>query len=62
MSIIAKELSYIHPDREALFADISFSVEKGSKIALVGNNGGVGKSTLLKILAGVSMPHREKSS
>ncbi len=40
MSIIAKELSYIHPDREALFADISFSVEKGSKIALVGNNGG----------------------
>lgn len=55
MPIIVKELSYTHPDREALSSDISFSVEKGSKIALVGNNG-VGKSTLLKMLAGELTP------
>jgi len=55
MPIKAKELNYIHPDREALFRDISFSVEKGEKTALVGNNG-VGKSTLLKILAGELTP------
>lgn len=51
MSIITNSLSYIHPDKTALFSDISFSVPKGRKAALVGNNGS-GKSTLLKIIAG----------
>jgi len=55
MPIILKDLGYLHPDREPLFQDISFSVEKGSKVALVGNNG-VGKSTLLKMLAGEFVP------
>ena len=35
-----------------LFDDITFSITKGSKIALVAKNG-TGKSTLLKVLAGV---------
>lgn len=35
--------------------DISFSLAKGQKIGLVGNNG-TGKSTLLKILAGIVQP------
>jgi ATPase subunit of ABC transporter with duplicated ATPase domains len=34
-----------------VFSDISFKVEKGDKIALIGGNG-VGKSTLLNILMG----------
>lgn len=51
MSFIISQLSYIHPDREPLFEQISFAVQSGQKIALVGNNG-VGKSVLLKIIAG----------
>jgi ATPase subunit of ABC transporter with duplicated ATPase domains len=55
MSIIVKSLSYIHPDRELLFNNIGFSVSKGQKAALVGNNG-TGKSTLLKIIAKQAYP------
>ena len=36
---------------KTLFEDVSFTVHKGDRIALVGENG-VGKSTLLKIIAG----------
>lgn len=39
-------------DREPALSDITFSVEKGEKIALLGANGS-GKSTLLQILAGL---------
>ena len=35
---------------KVVFSDVSFSLEKGQRAALVGSNG-VGKSTLLKILA-----------
>ncbi len=35
-----------------VLADISFSIERGQKVALVGNNG-TGKTTLLKIIAGL---------
>lgn len=38
-----------------LFADLDISINKGDKIALVANNG-TGKSSLLKILAGVEEP------
>jgi ATP-binding cassette subfamily F protein 3 len=40
-----------------LFSDISFVINETDKIALMGKNG-AGKSTMLKILAGVSKPTR----
>lgn len=51
MSITLRDVSYIHPDKEPLFQHISFTVNRGRHIALVGDNGS-GKSTLLKIIAG----------
>ena len=49
--LIAQGISYILPNREALFTDIDLALNKQEKIALIGNNGS-GKSTLLKLLAG----------
>lgn len=51
MSLQVQDLSYIHPDKETLFQNITFTISEGGKCAIVGNNG-VGKSTLLEILAG----------
>jgi ATPase subunit of ABC transporter with duplicated ATPase domains len=45
-------LAYAHPGGDLLFADVSFRVSPGQHVGLVGRNG-VGKSTLLRILAGV---------
>jgi len=49
--ITLQNISYIHPDKELLFDQISLSVNKHDKVALIGNNG-TGKSTLLRIIAG----------
>ena len=38
-----------------LFSDVSFSINKGDKIALVANNG-TGKSTLLSLITGADVP------
>ncbi len=38
-----------------LFRNISFNINEGDKIALIARNG-VGKSTLLRILAGLETP------
>ena len=51
MSLQVFNLNYILPIKDILFSDISFSVPAGTKAAIVGNNG-VGKSTLLHIIAG----------
>ena len=48
-------LAYAHPGGDVLFSDVSFRVSPGQHAGLVGRNG-VGKSTLLKILAGVLQP------
>src|SRR5512146_978772 len=40
---------------EDLFANVSFSVAKGARLALVGPNG-IGKTTLLRILIGEEEP------
>lgn len=51
MCIVIQHLTYIHPDKEVLFQDISFSVNEGQKVALIGNNGS-GKSTLMQVIGG----------
>lgn len=55
MPISIQQISYIHPDKEVLFSDLNFSISKGQKLGLVGNNG-CGKSTLLQIIAGQLPP------
>ncbi|EHQ91761.1 ABC-F family ATP-binding cassette domain-containing protein [Desulfosporosinus youngiae] len=42
-----------------LFTDISFGIDEGEKIGIIGVNG-TGKSTLLKILAGIEWPDQGK--
>ncbi|MES2238909.1 MAG: ABC-F family ATP-binding cassette domain-containing protein [Bacteroidota bacterium] len=48
--LILQNISYIHPNKDMLFSNINLTVNRQNKIALIGNNG-VGKSTLLKIIA-----------
>src|SRR5262252_9510298 len=44
-------VSHTLPDGRVLFADVSFRVGEGAKVALVGPNG-AGKTTLLRMVAG----------
>jgi len=53
--LILHNISYKHLNSDVLFDNISFTVNHHEKIALIGNNG-VGKSTLLKIIAGELPP------
>ena len=53
--ITVSELEYAPPGADALFFDLSFTVAPGEHAALVGTNG-VGKSTILRILAGELTP------
>jgi len=50
-----KDVSHKY-DGRLIFQDICLSIERGEKVALVGQNGS-GKSTLLRIIAGVEQPH-----
>lgn len=51
MSILLKQVGYVHSDGESLFQNIDFSIQRKEKAALIGNNGS-GKSVLLQILSG----------
>lgn len=53
--LILQNLTYIHPNKDLLFDNINLSVNNQHKIALIGDNG-IGKSTLLKTIAGVLQP------
>jgi ATPase subunit of ABC transporter with duplicated ATPase domains len=53
--VVVSNLAYAHPGGDLLFSDVSFRVSPGQHVGLVGTNG-VGKSTLLKILAGELTP------
>lgn len=50
-----QNISYKHNNNDLLFDNISFTVNNHEKIALIGANG-IGKSTLLKIIAGELQP------
>lgn len=51
MLINADQINYQVPNREPLFTNINFTLQRNEKAAIVGNNG-AGKTTLLKIIAG----------
>jgi ATPase subunit of ABC transporter with duplicated ATPase domains len=53
--ILLQHISYRFPSRDLLFNHINLTVQSHTKSALVGSNG-VGKSTLLKIIAGELLP------
>ncbi len=55
MNIIVSDLTYHFPNQHPLFDHLNFSVEKQEKVSIVGNNG-IGKSTLLKLMAGWLSP------
>jgi ATPase subunit of ABC transporter with duplicated ATPase domains len=59
--IVVSHLAYAHPGGELLFEDVSFRVSPGESVGLVGSNG-VGKSTLLRVLAGILPPNEGEAS
>ncbi len=54
--LLLQNIAFSHPGQELLFENLSLAVDRHTKIALVGNNG-TGKSTLLKIIAGILSPN-----
>ncbi|MDE2599524.1 MAG: ABC-F family ATPase [Rhodocyclaceae bacterium] len=47
-------VSFAYPDSEPLYKGISFTLNAGDKVAIIGENG-VGKTTLLRLLAGTEL-------
>ncbi len=59
MNILTAENLTKSYGEKVLFADISFGIDEGEKIGIIGVNG-TGKSTLLKLLAGIEWPDQGK--
>ncbi|MHB9147413.1 MAG: ABC transporter ATP-binding protein [Candidatus Amoebophilus sp.] len=59
-TIQVRELCFQHnkvADNKPTFNDLSFTIQRGEKIALIGSSGG-GKSTLLNLLSGLYTPSK----
>lgn len=52
--VTIEHLSKVYTERQ-IFQDTDFSINEGEKVALIGVNG-TGKSTLLRIIAGLEEP------
>ena len=61
MCIHIQSVTYMHPDKDVLFSNVSFSMEKGEKVALIGNNGS-GKSTLMQLITKELSPSADQRS
>ena len=55
MCIHVQSITYMHPDKDVLFSNVSFTISKGKKVALIGNNGS-GKSTLMRLITKELLP------
>lgn len=53
--LIIDNLSYFHKDKTPLFEQLNLALATGAKAALIAHNG-MGKSTLLKLIAGLLTP------
>ncbi|KAA0993295.1 ABC-F family ATP-binding cassette domain-containing protein [Dyadobacter aurulentus] len=53
--LFLQDVAYAHPNRDMLLKQINISINKNEKVSLIGHNG-TGKSTLLKLMAGVLQP------
>ncbi len=57
-AVTVEELSFTYPGAEApVLTDVNFNVEAGDRIAIIGQNG-VGKTTLMRLLAGELQPSK----
>ena len=59
--LLLQNLGYSHPNKDVLFDNLNLVVNRQQKIALIGNNG-AGKSTFLKIIAGILPPSNGRVS
>lgn len=55
--IKALNITYSYPDKTLALDNISFEIEKGETVALLGENG-AGKSTLIMMMAGFILPDK----
>lgn len=53
--LVLQNITYIHANKDVLFNNIHLTLNKHDKIALIGKNG-IGKSTLLQLIAGIIQP------
>ena len=56
-SICVSELGFVYPDGTSALESVSFEIDHGESVAIVGANG-AGKSTLLMHLNGILFPTR----